>query len=290
MAFELSIYAVAGSASTRVPFRVISDQDILDKVNYLLDGEDVASLDRVLDERSKLSRAMFGLPSIPPYPKPKINQWFHPAGGSRFGVFRGLMGAADIAQITAYRAVGGNENSAVTLRMQCGSDDVLSGQMYLLPPKELIGLDETDLYLVTLVDERYFWHWSYAGTGWPTGDTYTTTWLNMLADNSVTVSANYYQPDPDSPFFSAGGIGVEIGTMYDAAAQNVGRIVCQSTSGTTTNPTIYECAVIADAIQTALDDRHIMGGNSKDADITAADDWRRYHLPSTIKVLMPEGS
>lgn len=117
----------------------------------------------------------------------------------------------------------------------------LESMMYMLPPRPLgeTAGEFDGLYLVTLVDERYWWQWlpvslfvgvrqMPANTTWPGIITQLAAQLGIF----ITIDAIlpvYGVPEPDSPLW----INMENAAVYlDAVANNIGRRVVRKLDGT----------------------------------------------------------
>src|ERR1700722_6533242 len=112
----------------------------------------------------------------------------------------------------------------------------VSTQMYMLPPRALgeNGGQFNGLYLITLVDERYWWQFNPVSLG----VNQNTTWLSLITDiadvigitiNPVTIPTAYSQPETDSQLWSN---FESVGFMLDAIAANIGCTVVRNLNGT----------------------------------------------------------
>jgi hypothetical protein len=135
----------------------------------------------------------------------KVNSFFNPWGASRWGTGYFLVDADALADIRAL-AYASDGYVALPLVMDDDDDRVLTTDLFMLPavPLTMAPLSATDvatkLYLLTLVDERFFW-WERAATISVTEE--TTTWVQMYSaiatalDVTITtdsISANYLYP------------------------------------------------------------------------------------------------
>lgn len=175
------------------------------------------------------------LPFRPPAPPRKIelNTLWWPTGASRFAVGWYL---ADEGLLTSIRDVTesplGSDHAASNLVLDDGTDSV-TVSMWMLPaiPLQQIGAD--GLYLLPLVDERYFW-WQKGAEITVLGG--TTTWAQLYTaiatglDISITLDAvesAYLRPH------------AELTTRYDslpllldAVAYSTGRRIVRTMAGT----------------------------------------------------------
>jgi hypothetical protein len=152
----------------------------------------------------------------------KINRLFWPmTTASRWGYGHYLCGS-DTAQKISNAVFSGNgaytltqfklgnpeTNPAGTINFQ-GKGETISLQMYVLPPKPLSAIrglkgQIQSLYLITLVDPRYFWWWSNLSQGgMPVVIGNDTTWDSLLGTiksilniniTGDSVNSSYLQP------------------------------------------------------------------------------------------------
>lgn len=198
---------------------------------------------------------------IGPSPMPteiSVGEWFYPNGASRWGIFRGL---ATSKMVKAMLEVT-NGSDPATFIMQAEPTGLsnpnnnpnnfhLSTSMYMLPPRPLAeqggGLD--GIYLVTLVDERYYWQFNPVSlrvgpsTTWQDLITQIATALNVTMTFSA-IAAAYSTPEPDSQFWCN---QESAALLLDAVAYNIGCTVVRNLDGTYNLQTPTESQVIVDA-------------------------------------------
>lgn len=198
-----------------------------------------------------------------PNPQVRIGDWFYPTMASRWSIFRGLASSTMVKEML--RLTGGTIPK--TLSMKCvpegarndrqtippnlvnllparGSVDdqyTVATEMYMLPPRPLgeLGGRFDGLYLVTLVDERYYWQHSSVTLR----VTHTTTWqslidqcvtaLGITGDMTIDIPAVYSRPEPDSQLWAN---EENAALLLDAVAHNIGDVVIRYLTGTTANP------------------------------------------------------
>lgn len=240
--FELSFGVTSGLTSLSVPF-VIPDAALLERVRRHLPAALDVPFRYVTGPDPNLD---FGLRQ-PDEPRgPGLYELFVPAGASRWATFRGLMHRAEVAKLTGT----GNEslyfNGGIpslhsgTLRLRAdGGATTITRVMYLLPPYPLFGVNgAADLYLVTLVDSRYFAQFSSIGSAGSglTSWVLTKAWADMI-DNSVLADTGglpthygtwppesvYGQAELDSDFYAFAG---PPGPFADASLAATGRVLC----------------------------------------------------------------
>lgn len=205
-----------------VPFRV-APPDVMER----LERYDYARLNSLIAPYRQPWRTTnlrrLGVPEFTTPDNVKIGQFFYPSSGaSRWGIFRGLMTESDldivresvwfsithtVGELIIYQKVDHDTST---------HEPMLTAPMYLLPPVPVMGVGGVDqLYIVTLVDERYFWQWKTTTsvmdiTSFPTGagsnswPTYVTWLCNGLGISDSGISNNIpaaYYMEPDSPFW-----------------------------------------------------------------------------------------
>ena len=172
-----------------------------------------------------------------------IGEWFYPSQATRWSVFRTL---ATSSQVAAILAATGGSNAATFIMEQnpispgnpnnVVSTYTITTQMYMLPPRPLaeLGGSFDGFYLVTLVDERYWWQYNPVTLQVNAG----STWVSLLSTlaSSLGISLTYdpipnlYQtPEPDSQFWTNQELA---SILLDAVAYNVGRVVVRNFDGT----------------------------------------------------------
>lgn len=173
----------------------------------------------------------------------KIGEWYYPAGAARWSVFRGLA-TSSMAKAMVASALGGGAvprqfiMQSVPVGAPAGSapNYTLNTNLYLLPPRPLAetagNLD--GLYLITLVDERYYWQTKNVTLHVNSA----TTWLNLLGQLEVAlgvtlalanpIGAVYQQPEPDSQWW----VNREnAAVLLDAVCYNLGITCVRKMSG-----------------------------------------------------------
>lgn len=189
---------------------------------------------------------VYGL-AVPPWrplPNIRIGEWYYPTGAVRWSQFTGLASTAQKdAMVEA--ALPSTGATACTFLMQADAvgPEALSDktyeietEMYMLPPRPLaVHGDNPGLWLITLVDERYYWQWRSAGAFTVAS---TTTWANLITalvaalDIVIAydaVSATYLAPEPDSQLWTN---YESAALLLDAVAWNIGCTVVRNLDGT----------------------------------------------------------
>ncbi len=173
----------------------------------------------------------------------RIYDWYYPPTASRWSVFRGLMTSSMVKTVNgatrggALPATFTMKNVPLSPFNSQPSNYTVSTQMFVLPPRP-IGEDGSvgsldGLYLVTLVDERYF----AQGTPATVRVDQNTTWDDLIAQLAnelgivLTYSAipiNYSRPSSDSQLWCNQETA---SLLLDAVAYNIGRTVVRNLDG-----------------------------------------------------------
>lgn len=187
-----------------------------------------------------------------PYPTQEIeyNRLYVPSGASRWSCMACLCTREQVAEISKAAIQPGNYRSGtLTISSQVGDRGerpIVLSNVYALPPQPLsfdardyvgsITSDGKSLYVLPLVDERYWWQHKPAGEvsaeEWDTlGDAvdYLCTQLGISPvitnpnDNHVIAAADLPQPAP--ALASSGNDDVSAATLLDAATSPLGMLL-----------------------------------------------------------------
>ena len=182
-----------------------------------------------------------GLPNYPPAPPPRLNTLYWPTGATRWARGYFLADQASMHKIHD-EAHGSSYLQPLTLKM---SDEVeeheeLETSMWLLTPKPITAIPgKEQLWLLPLVDDRYWWQFKHAiispadnlrlvtATTW--ADLFTARGDAVGAEIEIgTVSSDYLKPDLTefSRCFDSAP------QMMDAAAHSVGLRIIYQLDGT----------------------------------------------------------
>lgn len=181
-------------------------------------------------------RGEWNFPGALPERQLKVNHLFWPTGASRFAFGHFLAHQSQLDQIRTLAQNSGTSARyrALTFKMNDGTNGIETS-LYMLPPRPLAQLpgDPNGLYLLTLVDERYFW-WEKAASIIVTGG--TTTWATLLSSIATalgitltydTINSAYLKPSEnltsDYQF---------IPLLLDAVCSNVGQKFVRKLDGT----------------------------------------------------------
>ncbi len=157
--------------------------------------------------------------------------WYR--GASRYAHYFGLATSNQLEQITAQIS---NPVNPLILNMETNNGEIKT-EMYLLPYRPLTGPfnNSNSLYLLTLVDIRYFW--------WMTPSPYlflqcpnkTTTWTTVFQKYStalgINIAVDAISPNYLMPHKNLDHPNESIPPLLDAIAFNVGQYIVRDLAG-----------------------------------------------------------
>ncbi|MEN6507105.1 MAG: hypothetical protein ABFD92_21420 [Planctomycetaceae bacterium] len=165
----------------------------------------------------------------PPPPRVKINSLWWPTGASRWA--RGLFLVAE-TQLDSIRSSLGT-GTAGTLSIGDGTRTV-TASLHMLSPRRLSAVSSGGVWLLPLVDERYFWQFRDAGLlvvdtqyTWGRLFSHLAGRLGVSLDPG-SVASGYAQPDPEE--FTRRYENAAV--LLDAAAWCIGKRVVRQLDGT----------------------------------------------------------
>jgi hypothetical protein len=168
----------------------------------------------------------------------KLNRLYWPSGASRFAYGHWLANSDTVDAISqdAY----GPGGQYVQIPLAIGNPEsnaggtIIAGEtfqslVYMLPPRPLSGIRGLSgmiqsLYLITTVDERYFWMWQNMSN---TQISSSTTWTSLLKSITttlgVTVTVDTISPNYLAPSVQAYSVPLEpIPIVLDSICYNIG--------------------------------------------------------------------
>lgn len=171
---------------------------------------------------------------------PRIGEYYYPVSASRWSYFRGIVGTEQKTIMQAAALGSGAVPQKFKIKTSPdgptqGKDYSLETKLFMLPPRPLaVHADANGLWLIELVDERYYWQWRNADVYHPTED---STWLEIITQLAVqlgitiegSIPSVYLQPEPDSHFWTN---YENAAVLLDAVAWNLGRTVVRNFDGT----------------------------------------------------------
>jgi hypothetical protein len=231
--------------------------------------------------------------SAPPHePPPRIGVLRWPTGACRWATAHFLVTDAeldlfDAADSTKLWTSAGPQARTLALSDTADGTGGVECSMYALPPRPLgtprdypqaTGTDELGLYLLTLVDARYFWWWKSAAV--EAGGTWAELFAEIGAGLGETISlATAVEAAFESPD-DAWAVGRQpLPILLDAAAQAVGRRVVRKLDGTVLVQTYEEAREAQDAV---LELDRTAGGRFNPDHLARA-------VPDRLAVVSPDG-
>lgn len=181
------------------------------------------------------------LPYHLPDRQPRLGQLLWPTGASRWTVGRFLMAGSDVQRLrdlayngaTGYKALQFILDDGTTSN---GNANRIKTDLFMLPPRPLDQIhNEEQLYLLTLVDERYFWQQVAADVEVDAG---TTTWAGLYAAIATALGVTITVDAVEAAYLKP---GAELSSRYDRLPQMLdmvcycsGRRLVRSLDGTLT--------------------------------------------------------
>lgn len=235
-------------------------EDLIDELNrllpfqYLNDFSSPGEPGRTLDGIAQRKQI-----SSEPTPAVRIGDWYYPTGAGRWSVCRMLATSSIVKALLNLPTTVGNVLTMASEPFGSRPDNYsVSTRMFLLPPRPLgeCGGKFDGLYLVTMVDERYYLQDTPVLLH-PDNNSQWIDLLTFLADalqitiNAPIIPDQYGQPEPDSQLWCNWEAGT---TLLDAVASNLGGVVVRNLDGT------YSILTPDQSIITAIANRNLTGG------------------------------
>jgi hypothetical protein len=286
-------------AEGTVPSKHQPEADLVDEVNRLIDMRLLQDMALPRDRnRNDNALARIYPASDHPGSTSHIGEFYYPVGASRWSVFRGLA-TADMAK-AMQEATTGTSSALFSMQVVPISPNPytedsykVETQMYMLPPRPLAqhGSALAGLYLITLVDVRYYWQYDPVTLNF--GNTSTWADLISLLASALNVSieysalpAAYTQPEKDSQLWSLQG---DAPALLDAIAGNLGRVVVRKLDGTIVLMTPQESLERVNASRgVASRVTRIAGGEIFNSGLAWTLNGRNAIVPATVNVVYPQ--
>lgn len=207
---------------------------------------------------------------------PQIGTLHWPSGASRWGLCHLV---ATAAQVTSVIRATGASPVAKTLQMTDGVRTI-STDMWMLPPRPIFQKGGADMYLITLVDERYWW-WQEGAESSPS--TAPSSWSNLLTTLFTSVGAAPTLPAVAAGYSTPSPIRWTVGfkplpILLDSAAMSCGLRIFRRLDGSTKVQT-YALAATDDTLNWTTYQNYVMsGGRVSISDIARA-------LPEAVAVV-----
>lgn len=194
-----------------------------------------------------IGKNLFGLARRQRYTMPvvKLGEYFYPNNASRWSMFRG-QASTEIKNAMVAQAFASTQSLPQPFVMKCNSMGAtaldsksysIETNLYMLPPRPLAvhSTQFTGQWIVTLVDERYYWQWKNGGVFHPTASTIWEDLIEALGTQlGVTITYDpiesaYLQPEPDSHLWTN---YENAAVLLDAIAENLNRTFVRKLDGT----------------------------------------------------------
>lgn len=178
----------------------------------------------------------------------ELGSLYWPTGAARWATGHFLVTDDDLQKIRVQAYTATNANRYVSLPLVLGEGaDRITTSLFMLPPRPLDQIPgQRQLYLLTLVDERWLW-WEKSADITVTGG--TTTWATLIGDIATalgvtittdTISSDYLKPGKE--FASYRGY---LPLLLDAVLSSIGHTLVRKLDGTL----VTQTAVTAKASQ-----------------------------------------
>lgn len=277
--------------------------DLVDELNRLISFKWLTDFGPSRPPGRNLDALARELPTSPwPNSTVPIGNFFYPNAASRWSVYRGLVTSSMAKAMLA--ATGGTQAKPFVLKavpvlpgVMDASQYKLETDLYMLPPRPLAehGNQFDGLYLITLVDERYYWQ----NTPITLRIDNSTTWNSLIAQlaDSLNVTIRpplvdtaYSKPEADSQLW----VNAENApALLDAIALSVGRVVVRSFDGSYDLFSPTDSAALVESsrgnagkvIRYAGGDMFTSGTKLKAGNLTKA---KNAVVPSAITVTFPK--
>jgi hypothetical protein len=219
-------------------------------------------------------------------PRLRVGEFFYPSGCSRWAEYTGV--ATTDAALQMFAAAFPNGSAVPKPFIMTVNGKGVQTNLYMLPPKPLNAFSTLGMFLITLVDERYFATpteqqvWNSGAVTWSSYFQGLATGLGITLTYSA-IDAVYGIPDLDSDLAYAPLENAWL--ILESAAAMVGRTVCRNWNGTYELLTADEASAVKDENLASVDSA-LAGGDvfGEGATPTAAFGI----LPGSVSVSFPK--
>lgn len=239
-----------------------------------------------------------------PYRPIQVNRLWWPRGASQWAVGHFLASESQMASIRPQVWPGGSSYQAKPLLMDwrdasANVVDGISPSLWLLPPRPLQqyasppqGANLNGFYLLTLVDDRFFW-W-LADTGSLSIADASTTWANVLASLQSQLGTTITADAVASAYlYPAGPLAVQyakLPTLLDAVAYNCGQRIVRNLDGTVKSQNAVNGAAQVQLDLQLQSARSQCAGGRFRFDLTDNPRESAAALPATVRVVFPSAN
>ncbi len=219
------------------PLLFDSEQNIGD---FLERHQDLDDLRHVTESINRVGSRKDGLtwPNYPPLPDIRLNQLYWPTGASRWSIGYFLASTAQTELITEAAFPTSGTNTSLELKVT--SNNTFTAQMFLLTPRKVSCVDDgNNLWLLPLVDERYYWQDRNVGDfEVVTESGSSTTWAELVSQLASQLGITITTEDAaDSKYLTPDATELtrrfdNAAVMLDAVAHSTGRRLVRWPDGT----------------------------------------------------------
>jgi len=304
--YRMPMKVPEGEESTKegmAPFKHQPMTELLEELDRLIPFRNIHDLPGMgYLSKNLCSIAHKNPPNVDPSHNVHINDFYYPNCITRWGVFRGLVTSTNVKEML--KLTRGTDPLEFVMKCMPSSasngsstaDYTITTEMYMLPPHNLVehGGRFDGLYLVTLVDDRYYLQ-DYVATLHYAQD---AVWADLLDDLAAVLGITltyddveevYSRPDGDSQLWTTNESAT---VLLDAVAFNIGRVVVRKLDGT------YELQSVDDAYSTVLLNRgsvnsvvRVAGGsffeNPNPFPVGSLEEAKNSAVPSQVQVNFP---
>ena len=202
-------------------------QDFIDRFQPLeelaLHGPHIATLGSRTSSYGPTGQIGLPLPNYPAYPRPRVNDLYWPTGAARWAIGYFLVDTAGQERILALQGPQALK----------ANDGTTSGEweMYALTSVPVSCPDGgNNLWLLVLVDARWFWQWISAGE--PTTTSWTAYVSGLASRIGITLTTDTIDADyliPDDPELARQYDNAAL--LLDAAAHSIGHRIIHGFDG-----------------------------------------------------------
>lgn len=221
-------------------------------------------------------------PPIPVAPAFKFGVLQWPVGASRPAWFHAVVNTDILDAIRS--AVGDPMTPQDLVLFDDRTGKTVTASMYLLPSRPLnqLGHTKSDGWMLTLTDQRFYWHWRRGVITDPSEGTWENLYAQLGSILGVSISADTVSSAYATPSKKWASYYGPTPAVLDAVAATVGQRVVVALDGSVSTTNAGTAATASDAY-IAASDPVISGGYLSPQDI------RRY-VPGAVKTLFLDAS
>ncbi len=228
----------------------------------------------------ELATARVGLP-IPNYPEPprlRLNSLYIPTGAGRWSQGLFLVDEASLARIRT--TISNATDAGGTLDIA----GVVMPRMFPLAPRRITETGSSAVYILPLVDHRWFWQWRDAGELVVDEETSWTDLLTQLSGQSTpsitlidSIAAAYAQPDE-----------VELTRRYENYAMVLDAVAASIGMRITFNSTTSAPEVRGFDFSSNVLAANLLSGQNREVLVNSTGNPSRHLVPARVRVCFPK--